>query len=103
MTDKIVRYISWGVGSLLVLALLVLNDDSFSMYGLFATDIKDTMVYDFLKDIVRDFPIRSSTSRTLAYFLWFGCFGGGIFISWKCRFKTAKIAKTILNSIHEKA
>ena len=103
MTDKTVRYISWGVGALLVLALLFLNDGSFSRYGLFATDIKHTMVYDFLKDIVREFGTRSSTSRILAYFLWFGCFGGGIFISWKYRFKTAKIVKTILNSIHEKA
>jgi len=103
MTDKTFRYISWVVGSLLVLTLLFLNDDSFSRYGLFATDIKDTMVYDFLKDIVRYFGVRSSTSRILAYFFWFVFFGVGIFISWKYRFKTTKIVKTIFKSIHEKA
>lgn len=103
MTDKNVRYISWGVGSLLVLAILFLNDGSFSRYGLFASEIKHTMMYDFLKDLVREFGTRSSTSRTIAYFLWFGCFGGGVFISWKYRFKTANIVKKITKSIHEKA
>ena len=103
MTDKTIRYISWGVGSLLFLVILFLNDGSFSRYGLFASEIKHTIIYDILRGVVRKFGAGSSTSRDLAYFLWFVCLGGGIFISWKYRFMSSNLVKKILNAIHEKA
>ncbi|WP_345888178.1 hypothetical protein [Shewanella algae] len=103
MSDKTIRYIAWATGSLIVLAILFINDGSFSRYGLFASEIKDTMIYDFLIDIVREFGVYLSTARSWAYFLWFACLGGGIFISWKYRFKTADIVGKIFKNIHEKA
>ena len=103
MSDKTIRYIAWGVGSLIVLAILFINDGSFSRYGLFASSINKTMVYDLFKDVVREFGVYSSTARSWAYFLWFACFGFGVFLSWKYRFKTSRILSHIFKSIHDKA
>lgn len=102
-TNKTERYLAWGGGTIFTLILLLINSGSFLKYGLLANDIPHTMVYDFLKDGLREFGARSSTSRSLAYFLWYVVFGGGVFVSWKFRFKTASVVHTVLRNIHKNA
>ena len=102
-TNKSERYIAWGLGIILTLAILFLNNGSFSRYGFFASDIQHTMLYDSLKDSLRRFDISSSASRNLAYFLWFSLFGLGVYMSWKHRFKTATIVHRVLSRIHDNA
>jgi hypothetical protein len=41
MNDKTIRYIGIGIGFLITLAILYVNDGSFSEYGFFASDIKE--------------------------------------------------------------
>lgn len=102
MNAKTIRYIAWLAGSLLAIALLFINDYSFSDYGLFASDINETMVYEFLKGIVREFGANSSTARGWAYFLWFVCLAGSIVLSWRHRYKSASVLAEIFKTIHEK-
>ncbi len=102
MNDKTMRYIGVGMGSLITLLILYLNDGSFSKYGFFASDIKHTIIYNLLKDIVREFGAHYSTGRSLAYFLWFTCLAVGVWFSWKIRFKIANVITKILKSIDEK-
>ncbi|VVH55663.1 hypothetical protein [bacterium endosymbiont of Bathymodiolus sp. 5 South] len=103
MNDKTIRYIGIGIGFLITLAILYVNNDgSFSEYGFFASDIKHTMIYDLLKDIVRKFGARYSTRGSWAYFLWFSCLAGGVWFSWEMRFKIARIITKVFKSIDEK-
>jgi hypothetical protein len=63
MNDKTIRYIGIGIGFLITLAILYVNNDgsfseygffaSDSEYGFFASDIKHTMIYDLLKALIR--------------------------------------------------
>ena len=102
-SGKSIRYVAWAAGSLITLAILCINDGSFSRHGFFAGDIKDAMVFDLLTDIICEFGAYLSTARSVAYFLWFACLAGGVYLSWKYRFKTAKIVGAVLKNIHEKA
>lgn len=103
MNDKTIRYIGIGVGSLITLAILYVNDGSFSKYGFFASDIKHTMIYDLLRNIVGGFGAHYSTTKSWAYFLWFACLAGGVWFSWKIRFKIASVITKVFKSIDEKA
>ncbi len=111
MNDKTIRYIAVLVGSLFILALLLINDGSYfrdrhrywhKAHGLFASSIKYTVAYDILKNIVRTFGASYSTSRETAYLLWYLCLGSGVLLSWKCRFYTGKKLSSIIKSIHKK-
>jgi len=42
------------------------------------------------------------TEEEIAYFLWFVCFSGGVFLSWKYRVKMAYILIKMIKAIHEK-
>ncbi len=59
--------------------------------GLFGSDINDTMVFDFYVDLTR--------TKGGAYFFWWVTLVGGIYLSWKYRFKTVKI----LEKLHDAA
>lgn len=102
MNDKVVRYLAVGVGALVTLAILYLNGGSFVHHGLFASKIKYTMVFHLLKTCTKVF-VSSSTAGDWAYLLWFACLGGGVFLSWKSRFKTAGVLAKVIKTIHEKA
>ena len=103
MNKKNVRYISWAIVSLMCLAILMINDGSFSRHGLFVTDINDTMIYELYRGIARSANAGFSASKNWAYFLWYLTLATSIFISWKIRFKTAVVIGKILSNLHEKA
>jgi predicted RNA-binding Zn-ribbon protein involved in translation (DUF1610 family) len=94
MNEKIVRYLAIGVGILITMAILHIDAGSFVDDGLFAWNIQDTMVFELLKH---------RNDEEIAYVLWFVCFGGGVFLSWKYRLKTAGILIKVIKTIHKKA
>lgn len=101
LTDKAIKYFGLFVGVLLVFILLLINENTFG-YGLFANDIYNTWVYNFLiENIVGSEKYYDSDEEFLAYFLWFLCFGIGVFLSWKYRVKTANLISKILTKIHK--
>ena len=102
MSDKQYRYIGFATGCVVILILWFLNDKSFRWYGLFASSIKDTMVFDILVDMVRPVVGRSS-SRDSAYFLWFVSLGVGFYGFWLLRNKTGKVIKTLTSKVHDRA
>ena len=97
INDKTIRYISVGIGTLITLAVLYIKDED-RYLGFFAPDIKHTMVYDLLRDILREFGLRS-WSWEWAYCLWFACLAGGVWFSWKMRYKIANVITKIIESI----
>ncbi|MBT6048897.1 MAG: hypothetical protein HOG49_19035 [Candidatus Scalindua sp.] len=114
INDKTVRYIAIGIGVAITLALLYINDYPLfqprfpryvgteplpaSYYGFFASKIEHSKAF---KILYRSISIPHS--KEIAYYLWLMCFGGGVFLSWKYRFKTAKVIIKVIRTIHKNA
>ena len=101
INEKIVRYISIGIGVLITFIILHIYNESFVDGGLFAWYIQDTMVFELLRGFIHEIDYRND--EEIAYFLWFVCFGGGVFLSWKYRVKTAGVLIKMIKAVHEKA
>jgi len=101
VNEKIVRYISIGIGVLITFIILHIYNESFVDGGLFAWYIQDTMVFELLRGFTHEIDYRND--EEIAYFLWFVCFGGGVFLSWKYRVKTAGVLIKMIKALHEKA
>jgi hypothetical protein len=55
------------------------------------------MAFELLRGLIGGYGHKEE-----AYFLWFVCFGGGVFLSWKCRFKMAGVLIRVTKAIHKK-
>ena len=100
INEKIVRYISIGIGVLITFLILHIYNGSFVDDGLFAWYIQDTMVFELLRSFIHEFDYRND--EEIAYFLWFVCCSGGVFLSWKYRVKPAGILIKMIKAVHEK-
>ena len=103
MSNKSFRYIAWGLGSVITIVILFINDRSFQRYGFFASDINKTIAFEFFEDIARAFGAGYSGAEDGAYFLWYCTLVIGIYASWKFRHKTAGLITRVVNNIDEKA
>lgn len=104
MNEKIIRYMGFSIGVLFTLVILYINDALFYNYlgykDFFASSVKKSMIYNFILDALCGNYRRGCFNNygTQAYVLWFLSFIIGTWISWKYRFKTAKL----INKIHTK-
>ncbi len=98
VTSKAFRYLAIGVSVLITLVILHINDGPFFDDGIFAWYIQDTMAFELLRELFGGYGHNDE-----AYFLWFVCFGGGVLLSWKCRFKMAGVLIKVAKAIHKKA
>jgi hypothetical protein len=98
MSEKTIRYITWASTSLVVIAFLFIRGRYSFGHGLFTSEIEYTMVFNFVEHFVSSYL----AIKRWGYFLWFVCLGGGLFISWKYRFKTASIISNVFKNINEK-
>lgn len=90
LDDKTVSYIALALSIIVVLMEFFFNSKPLR-YGLFATEIRYTFIYDLSRDIVSD--------NEVAYFIWFALLGGSLYYAWRLRDVVAVFIRKVHNKI----
>jgi len=107
MKDKTIRYIGIGVWIVIIWGILHLNysydiSRSHSRYDLFTSHINKTICFNILHCESHYRCLLSQTFVDIfSYCFWFLCLAGGVWFSWKIRFKTASVITKIFRRIHK--
>ncbi|WP_146909610.1 hypothetical protein [Arenimonas daejeonensis] len=88
MDDKKLRLLAFALGSLITLAMLLLESRPWSRFGIFTSEIHYTISYAFLHDFAALFdrpPYSFPALYRASLFLWLCCLGVGVTVSWRLR------------------